>query len=321
MNSVSLSRRAFCAGLGAAGTTLALPPGAFAEMTGGGAPAVPDVIGELRRYRTRYEDTLIDLARTSNLGFVELVAANPGVDPWVPGDGTDILLPTAHILPAGPRDGLLLNLVDMRLYYFPKGGAIESFAIGTGQEAWNTPLGRTTIVRKAANPTWYVPKSVRKEKPELPAVVPPGPDNPLGKFALYLGWPSYLIHGTNKPEGVGRRVSHGCVRLYPEGIASLFPRVAIGTKLTVVAQAAKVGRQAGELLLEVHPSLKQADQIEEQDGKFAPERIPEIIDLVTIAAGSDADAVDWDTVHRTVAERRGVPVPVLKKNRAASIDR
>ena len=320
MNSVSLSRRAFCAGLGAAGAAMTTAPGAFAAMTAGGAPAVPDVIGELRRYRTRHEDTLIDLARTFNLGFVELVAANPGVDPWVPGEGTEILLPTAHILPAGPRHGLLLNLVDMRLYYFPKGSAIESFAIGTGQEAWNTPLGGTTIVRKAANPTWYVPKSVRKEKPELPAVVPPGPDNPLGKFALYLGWPSYLIHGTNKPEGVGRRVSHGCVRMYPEGIASLFPRAAIGTKVTVVAQAAKVGRQAGELLLEVHPSLKQADQIEEQGGKFTAERIPHIIDLVTLAAGSDADAIDWDTVHGTVAERRGVPVPILKKNRAASVD-
>lgn len=311
MNSAPLSRRAFCAGLGAAGAALALAPAARA------AAAVPDVIGELRTYRTKREDTLMDIARANNLGFVELVAANPGVDPWIPGDGAEILLPTAHILPAGPRDGLLLNLVDMRLYYFPSGQAIESFAIGTGQEAWNTPRGQTRVVRKAANPTWYVPASIRKEKPELPAVVPPGPDNPLGLFALYLGWHSYLIHGTNKPDGVGRRVSHGCVRMYPEGIASLFPRVAIGTRVTVVAQAAKVGRRAGELLIEVHPSLKQADQIEEDNGKFTPERIPEVIDLVATAAGSDGDAVDWEIVHQAVAERRGVPIPILKKNRAA----
>jgi L,D-transpeptidase ErfK/SrfK len=314
-----LSRRAFCAALGAAGAGFALHPAAFAGV-GRGEPAVPDMIGFMGRYRTKYQDTLLDLARAHDLGFVEMIAANPGVDPWVPGDGTEIVLPTEHILPAGPREGLLLNLVDMRLYWFPQNGAIQSFAIGTGREAWNTPLGRTRVVRKTPNPTWYVPKSIRAQEPDLPAVVPPGPDNPLGAFAMYLGWPSYLIHGTNKPYGVGRRVSHGCVRMYPEGIAGLYPQVPIGTPVTVVAQAAKVGRRAGELMLEVHPSLAQADQIEQDDGKFTPERIPQIIDLVTNAAGADADAVDWDLVHRAVAERRGYPIPILKANRAASRD-
>ena len=317
MTHVPLSRRAFCAAVGSAGAALVVRPAAFAAAASE-APAVPDVIGAMGRYRTRYEDTLLDLARAHNLGFVEMVAANPGVDPWVPGAGTEILLPTAHILPAGPRDGLLLNLVDMRLYFFPKNGAVESFAIGTGRDAWNTPLGVTRIVRKTPNPTWYVPKSIRAQEPDLPASVPPGPDNPLGAFAMYLGWHSYLIHGTNKPDGVGRRVSHGCVRMYPEGIAALYPQVPVGTRVTVVAQAAKVGRRAGELLLEVHPSLAQADEIEENNGRFTPERIPQIIDLVTTAAGADADAVDWDKVHSAVAERRGYPIPILKANRAAS---
>lgn len=319
MKCVSLSRRDFCAAIGATGATLAVRPAAFAAV-GSGERAVPDVIGMMGRYTTKYDDTLLDLARAHNLGFVEMVAANPGVDPWVPGDGTEIVLPTAHILPTGPRDGLLLNVVDMRLYFFPKRGAVQSFAIGTGREAWNTPLGTTRIVRKVPNPTWHVPKSIRALEPDLPASIPPGPDNPLGAFAMYLGWPSYLIHGTNKPYGVGRRVSHGCVRLYPEGIAALYPQVPVGTPVTVVAQAAKVGRLAGELLLEVHPSLKQADQIEEDNGKFTPERIPQIIDMVMMAAGADASAIDWGKVHTAVAERRGYPIPILKANRAASND-
>jgi len=272
----------------------------------------PEVmLGEIRHYVARYEDTLLDIARDNNLGFIELAAANPGVDPWIPGAGTTIVLPTAHLLPSGPRTGVLLNLIDQRLYYFPPaGGPIQSYPIGTGQEAWNTPIGRTTIVAKKKNPTWYVPKSIRKENPELPAVVRPGPDNPLGGFALYLGWKSFLIHGTNSPWGVGRRVSHGCIRMYPEGIETLFPKLPVGTPVTVIRQELKLGWQNGTLYMEVHPNPAQQLELEET-GKFTPYPVPELTYRVAEAAGAARNEVDWKRVNVAVAKRSGLPIPIL----------
>ena len=246
------------------------------------------------------------------MGFTELRAANPGVDPWIPGAGTEIVLPMAHLLPDAPREGLVLNLVDQRIYYFPAdGGPAESYPIGTGRAAWDTPTGTTSIIRKKRNPSWYVPKSIREEQPELPKVVGPGPQNPLGKFAMYLGWPSYLIHGTNNPWGVGRRVSHGCIRLYPEDIARLFPRVPLNTRVTVVNQEVKTGRVNGDLMLEVHPSPDQADEIEAK-GEFTPANISELAYRIVTAAGKQAGLIDWPSVRRAAGERRGVPVRVLK---------
>lgn len=305
------SRREICAGLSAA---LAFPAtGLFAKRSKAAKPAFtyPDLIGELRYYTASKEDTLLDLARDNNLGFVETVAANPGVDPWIPGAGTKIVLPTEHLLPVGARKGILLNLVDQRLYYFPPGGKpVESYPIGTGQEAWHTPLGTTTIVRKKRNPTWYVPKSIQKDDPTLPGVIGPGPDNPLGRFAMYLGWKAFLIHGTNNPWGVGRRVSHGCVRMYPESIESLFPRLPIGTPVTVVSQEAKLGWHAGMLLLEIHPDLKQNSELE-ATGKMTPARVPELAYRVSQAAGKRIGDVNWHAVESAVAERRGYPIPIL----------
>jgi len=320
MSGNSIDRRRFCAALGGLGAAaVALGP-ALARAASGAKPkpgAVPEVIGAMRRHVARYDDTLIDLARANNLGFTELVAANRGVDPWIPGEGTEILLPTRHVLPAGPRRGLVLNLSDQRLYYFPRAGAVESYPIGTGREAWETPRGETALVRKKARPSWYPPKSIREEDPTLPRVVRPGPNNPLGAFALYLGWSGYLIHGTNKPYGVGRRVSHGCIRLYPEDIAQLFPRLAVGTPVAVVAQEVKIGRQEGELLLEVHPNPAQSDELE-AEGQLTPAEVPELAYRVTQAAGAQASRIDWDAVRRVEGERTGVPIPILKPERSAS---
>jgi L,D-transpeptidase ErfK/SrfK len=276
-------------------------------------PKIPDLVGDMLEHTASKADTLLDLARTNRLGYVEMIAANPGIDPWLPGEGTTVILPTAHLLPSGPREGILLNLVDQRLYYFPPDGEpVESFPIGTGQEAWDTPTGATKIVRKKKNPAWYVPKSIRKEQPELPAVVAPGPDNPLGTRAMYLGWPSYLIHGTNNPWGVGRRVSHGCIRLYPENIEYLYSKIAIGTPVTVVAQEMKTGWNNGELLLEVHPNPKQTDEIE-IDGNFTKAPVPELIYKIALAAGDDVSRVDWDLVKQTARRRSGMPVSILRK--------
>ena len=169
-----------------------------------------DLVGRMGTHVTVFEDNLLDVARENDLGFVELRAANPDVDPWLPGADTRIILPTAHLLPDAPREGIVINLAEMRLYFFPEpGGAPATYPIGIGREGWTTPTGSSRIVRKAEEPSWYPPESIRAERPELPAVIGPGEDNPLGHFALYLDWPAYLIHGTNRPWGIGRRISSG----------------------------------------------------------------------------------------------------------------
>lgn len=307
------SRRRFFVGMSVALASAAIAPRAgWAKEVRAAKPArYPDMVGTIGHYVTRQEDTLLDLARANNLGFVEMVAANPGIDPWVPGAGKKIVLPTAHLLPAGPRKGILLNLIDQRLYYFPPDGSpIQTFPIGTGQEAWGTPIGKTTIVRKKTNPTWYVPKSIRKADPELPSFIGPGPDNPLGHHAFYLGWKSYLIHGTNKPWGVGRRVSHGCIRMYPENIARLFPEIPVGTPVTVVREELKLGWRNGTLYMEVHPNPEQQIEIEDT-GKFEPGPVPELVYRISNAAGAARKSVDWQRVNETVARRSGMPVPIL----------
>ena len=215
----SINRRRFCRVITASGVLPAFGVGFSSPSQAVGIKnAYPSMIGGLQRYTTTYEDSLVDLARKYGLGYTEIVSANPGVDPWVPGKSKNILLPTAHILPDGPREGILINLADQRLYFFREDGrTVDSAPLGIGNTGWDTPKGRTNVVRKKKNPTWYVPQSVREDQPELPAIVRPGPDNPLGSYAVYLGWPGYLFHGTNKPFGVGRRVSHGCVRTFVLG--------------------------------------------------------------------------------------------------------
>lgn len=285
---------------------------AAAAMTTGAALAAErnDVIGTVKVHTAVWEDTLLDLARAHNLGYVETVAANPGVDPWVPGPGTRVVLPTAHILPDAPRNGIVLNLPEMRLYHF-RAGSVVTHPVGIGQEAWATPKGTTTVVRKTADPTWYPPASIRAEKPELPSMVPPGPDNPLGTHALYLGWPAYLIHGTNKPDGVGRRVSHGCVRMYPEDIVEMYNTVTAGTPVRVVNQPVKAGWRDGQLYLETHPTLSQVDQLE-VDGTMSPDPLPDVYGVVRAAAGDEIDRVDWSTVEQVAAERRGIPIRISR---------
>jgi L,D-transpeptidase ErfK/SrfK len=280
------------------------------------AAVVPkqDMVGEIRHYTIEDKDTLLDVARRYDLGYVELVAANPGVDPWIPKPGTRIVLPTAHLLPDAPREGIVINLPEMRLYYFPpEAGGVVSFPIGIGVEGWETPLGTTSVVSKREHPTWIPPESIRRERPDLPAFIPPGPDNPLGDFALDLGWPRYLVHGTNKPYGVGRRTSHGCIRLYPEDIKRLFGWVVVGTPVTVVSQQAKLGWVNGDLYLEVHPSQAEADDIELR-GRFTPRPIPDLRERIRMAAGSKAGQVSWVLVDRTARERRGIPVRIMGKS-------
>jgi L,D-transpeptidase ErfK/SrfK len=285
-----------------------------------------DVVGEVQVIRARYEDTFTDIARAYDLGYDELEQANPGVDPWLPGAGTRIVLPTRFILPDAPREGIVLNIGAKRIFYYPKVAAGEpavviTHPVGIGREGWGTPIGATTVVSKVKDPVWTVPASIRKEHADagdpLPARVPAGPDNPLGAFALRLGFQSYLIHGTNKPSGIGMRVSHGCVQLFPEDIESLFSQVPVGTRVQIVNQPRLLGWDGGNLYLEVHPALEddQRNLQADLDKRLAdelkrwPAAKPGAVAVNGVATPVHLDRV---LVASTVAEGRGFPVRLLE---------
>ncbi len=271
------------------------------------------VVGEVGYVRTRYEDTLYDIARLYDLGIEELVDANPGVDRWVPGQGTRVLLPTRFILPNAPRSGLVLNIASKRLFYYPDKGFQEpvviTHPIGIGRVGWSTPTGSTKVVRKDKDPSWRVPPSVLEEHIEkgdpLPAVVPPGPENPLGKHVLRLGMPGYLIHGTNKPDGVGMRVSHGCVRLYPEDIEFLYDNVPIGARVTIVNQPYLVGWLGNAIYIEAHAPL-------EDDERDLQAKIENELFEASRNRQIPSHAIDWEKVTKVTREARGLPIPVTK---------
>ena len=255
------------------------------------------------------DDTLSDIARTYGLGYDELVAANPGVDPWLPGDGTPVLLPTQFIIPDVPREGIVLNIASKRLFYFPpvaegEPAVVETFPIGIGRVGWETPLGATSVVAKARDPHWYVPWSVRQEHIELgdplPAVVPPGPDNPLGHRVLQLDMPGYLIHGTNQPYGVGMRVSHGCVRLYPENIEHLYELVDIGEPVTIINEPFLLVKHEGEWYFEAHAPL-------EDDTIDAGDRLDALIELRNAATERGFSDRDIRSAKRIAAAANGAP--------------
>jgi L,D-transpeptidase ErfK/SrfK len=255
-----------------------------------------------------YEDTFVKIARAYDLGFQELVQANPGVSPWLPGEGTKIVLPTRFVLPQAPRIGIVINLPELRLYYFPDGdsGRVITHPISIGRMEWRTPLGLTEVYSKAENPSWYPPQSIRDERAAqnrpLAAVVPPGPDNPLGKHAMRLAIPGYLIHGTNMPAGVGMRVTHGCIRMFPEDIEALYDEVPVGTPVRIVNQPVKLGRSGSDYYLEAHPLLDEALQDDEVSIMTELTRA-----YVAAIEEGQGDRFDWEMAERVVVDSRGVP--------------
>jgi L,D-transpeptidase ErfK/SrfK len=292
----------------AAGTvaTLLRPATAQAELRTG------DLIGEPSFYLTHGSETLLDVALERNLGVPEISAMNPGVDPWVPGAETLLTLPTQFILPDAPRKGIVINYGDLRLYHFLKDGSVETYAIGVGRDGFELKFGQTKIVRKKERPTWYPTASTLRDKPELGTVVPPGPDNPLGEYALYLGWPTYLIHGTNKPYGVGRRVSRGCIRMYPQGVERLYAEIPVGTSVTAVNQLVKAGWQAGELYLEAQPDFAQIDELEATQSMSPRPPTEEDRQPIRERAGSEAWRIDWEIADAELTRRRGMPVQITR---------
>lgn len=277
-----------------------------------------DVVGVVQVVKADKEDTLTDIARRFNVGYEEVLRANPKIDPWLPGEGREIVVPTQFILPDAPRTGLVINIAAMRIYYFPppaKRGdpqVVLTHPIGIGKVGWRTPEGVTKIVRRQQDPTWRVPVSVRKEHhdngEDLDPVIGPGPDNPLGKYAFYLQWPSYLIHGTNKPAGVGLRSSHGCIRLYPEDIAQFYALVPIGTEVRVVNQPFVFGWHDGQLYLQPFDVLED----DTRDWKKAQKRLLTRSLAVKLQQQLQAhhEQVDWKLVSSLTLSPRGLPVPI-----------
>jgi L,D-transpeptidase ErfK/SrfK len=281
-----------------------------------------DVVGYVQRVVVDKDDTLPDIARRFDVGYEEMVTANPGVDPWLPGEGREVIVPTQFVLPAAPREGVVVNVAEMRIYYYPphkRGEAktVYTYPIGIGKVGWNTPEGTTKIVGRQKDPVWIVPKSVRDEHAKdgdiLPAKVPAGPDNPLGQYEFRLQWPSYLIHGTNKPYGVGMRSSHGCMRLYPEDIAMFFDLIPIGTKVTVVNQPYLFGWRDGTLYLQAYAALEDDSRGLTKDRKrllasLTNSKLGQTSLRQSIAAHSDE--VDWDLVDALAHAPRAIPVAV-----------
>lgn len=274
------------------------------------------VIGTLQTTRVQGEETLLDIARQFHLGYDEIVWANRGLDVWLPGKGREVVLPTAQILPDAPRSGLVANVAARRLFHFLPPDAsgkrrVVSYPIGIGREAYPTPLGSTRVTNKRAYPDWHVPASVRRAHAQrgdpLPAVVPGGPDNPIGTHTVGLGWPTYIIHSSNKPAGTGLRVTHGCLQLYPEDITRLHDDVTVGTEVTVVDQPILVAWQDDQLLLEVHKPLEESALSDSAAESFASVAIRKALS----ARGRDEASVDWDRVRTYVQAKAGYPLPIL----------
>jgi L,D-transpeptidase ErfK/SrfK len=272
------------------------------------------VFGTDERIKSTYQDTLLDIARRYSLGYEEIIRANPKVDMWLPGEGTDILLPGRRILPPGPHEGIVVNLPEHRLYYFPKPKKGEkpvviTYPVSIGKMDWSTPLGQTQVISKQKHPSWYPPESVRKEHiangDPLPKVVPAGPDNPLGDYAMRLavGGGSYMLHGTNNPMAVGMAITHGCIRMYPEDVAALFPLVPVGTKVWLINDPVKVAYVDGELLLEAHPPVDSEGQTTEPNLELLSQQLDKAI-------GNDTAAIHWDLAKDTLQAANGIPAVV-----------
>ncbi|MDN6335251.1 MAG: L,D-transpeptidase family protein [Halomonas sp.] len=268
-------------------------------------PEEGDVIG--RNYTIVVQDqeqTLVDIARQHNIGYEEIRMANPGVSLWVPGKGTEVTIPSRYILPNVKREGIVINLSELRLYYYPadKPGIVETYPVSVGRDEFATPVGVTHTTVKVKDPAWAPPASMRREAAERgdppPEIVPAGPDNPLGRHAILLDLPSYLIHGTNRPEGVGMRVSRGCIRMYPEDIKSLYERLPGNTRVNLIDAPFKAGRDAdGSLLVQAFP------QLEENSGNVDP--VVNALEIIHSQTEKEGTEVDYASVKQAIEKPDG----------------
>ena len=269
-----------------------------------------DIIGKKVTYTVREKETLIDIARKFDISFADIMSANGRIDPWLPKKDRQILIPNRHIMPSVKRDGIIINLGDLRIYFYKNHLLIGTYPIGIGRSGWETPLGLAEVIEKKTDPFWIPPDSVREEDPSLPKIVAPGEDNPLGTRAIYLSMPSYLIHGTNKPYGVGMKVSHGCIRMYPEDVESLFDLVEVGTKVNIINEPIKVGWHNNNLYIEVHQLPAYASEKNTLENKDRRNLYPLATSMVQKIAGISITEVDWQVVFKSVLEAKGIPTKI-----------
>ncbi|MDR9406009.1 MAG: L,D-transpeptidase family protein [Spiribacter sp.] len=282
-----------------------------------------DVIGSVQRIEAAQEDTLLSIGREYGVGYEEIRQANPNVDVWLPGEGTEVVIPSQFILPQGEREGIVVNIAEMRLYYYPPAQAgetamVETYPISVGRMDWSTPLGESKITEKTENPYWFPPESILTERAQqgrpLPDAVPPGPDNPLGRHKMRLDIPggAYLIHGTNEPRGIGMRVTHGCIRMFPEDVESLFERIPSGEKVRLINEPVKAGWTGTDLLVESHRILP-----EDAESPFDPLRSPPLSDAVAslalILKRHESARVDHEKLASAMAESNGIPASVSRQ--------
>jgi L,D-transpeptidase ErfK/SrfK len=266
--------------------------------------------GTTREVRANEKDTLLDIARDYDLGYNQIVAANPDIDPWLPPNEELVLVPSAVILPQERlNSGIVVNIAEMRLYYFFSTDTHEYFLtapIGIGKEGFLTQLGVYTIKSKAVNPTWVVPESIKEIEPDLPDKVPPGQDNPLGDYVFRLSQMKYAIHGTNKPWGIGRRVSHGCIRMYPEDVSVFYPIVSVGTVVHVIYEPIKVGWGDEKCWIQVF------DDFDNRIDDLYSVAVNKISQLEITVGPLD---VDSKAISKAIKNKTGVPTAVAyRKN-------
>ena len=275
-------------------------------------PEEGNMVGEVYTVTSTEEDTLMDIARAHKVGYEEIRKANPDVSLWVPGEGTEVTIPGQFILPDEERTGIVINVAELRLYYYPEveegeSPRVETYPIGIGRDAYNTPLGITETTMRLENPAWYPPESIRREAAErgdpAPAVVPPGADNPLGQYAILLDIPGYLIHGTDQPDGIGMRASRGCIRMHSEDIESVFWRVPVGTQVNIIDSPIKLGRgEGGENYIQAFTATD--EQV------FGMETLLNVVGLIEQHEGSNSPSVDYEQVSEILEQANGQIVPL-----------
>ena len=275
-------------------------------------PEEGNMVGQVYTVTATEEDTLLDIARAHNVGYEEIRMANPDTSLWVPGEGTEVTIPGQYILPDETRSGIVINVAELRLYYYPEVAEgetprVETYPIGIGRDAYNTPLGVTETTMRLENPAWYPPESIRREAAErgdpAPAVVPPGADNPLGEYAILLDIPGYLIHGTNQPDGIGMRASRGCIRMHPEDIESVFWRVPVGTQVNIIDSPIKVGwGEEGNRYIQAFTATD--EQV------FGMETLLNVVGLIEKHDGGNASSVNYEQVSEILERANGQIVPI-----------
>lgn len=298
--------------------------GSFSYPVPPGDTLIRDDIKEVHYTLAKYEDTLLDIARNFDIGQNEILLANPAIDRWLPGENTKVKIPNSRLLPNTPHEGITLNLAEYRLYYYPKKTkgqprTVITHPISIGRVDWDTPLGKTQIIAKNRNPVWRPPQSIKDEHAEngeiLPDIFPAGPDNPLGLYALRLGVPGYLIHSTNKPFGVGMRVSHGCIRMYPEDIEKLFPQIKVGMPVYIVNQPIKVGWSDNSLYIEVFPDLDGNTKMSYED------KLNMALDLIEQKNNNQIPMLNGRILRKAIQQSNGAPIAIFKRNELPALEK